>query len=63
MKTNFKPSKTVAHDENFKPSITGDKRDFTEKEFEEFIENSGAVGSFMVFRSEKKDSEMGIDNL
>ena len=33
------------------------------EEFEDFIVNTGAAGSFMIFRSEKKDKEMGIDEL
>ena len=39
------------------------KKDLTKEEFEEFMIKSGAGGSFMVFRSNKKDDEMGIDKL
>ena len=35
----------------------------TEEEFEEFVSKSGAAGTFMIFRSTKKDDEMGIDEL
>jgi hypothetical protein len=63
MKTNFKSSKTVTHDENFKEPMAGEKKDFTEEEFEEFILKTGAAGSYMVFRSAKKDDELGLDEL
>jgi len=33
------------------------------EEFEEFVIKSGAAGSFMIFRSSKKDDELGIDEL
>ena len=39
------------------------EKEITAEEFEEFIVKSGAAGSFMIFRSEKKESEMGIDEL
>ena len=35
----------------------------TQEEFEEFIVKSGAKGSFMVYRTDKKDEELGIDEL
>lgn len=38
-------------------------KEFSKSEFEEFMIKSGASGSFMVFRSDKKDSELGIDEL
>ena len=63
MKTNFKSSNTVTHEKNIKEPIAGSKKDFTEEEFEEFILKTGAVGSYMVFRSGKKDDEMGLDSL
>ena len=40
-----------------------DKKDYSQKEFEEFVSKSGAAGSFMIFRSEEKDTELGIDQL
>ena len=43
--------------------MTDEKRDLTKEEFEEFIHKSGAKGSFMVYRSTKKDEELGIDEL
>tara|TARA_Y100000590_G_scaffold86224_1_gene96596 strand:+ start:6794 stop:7015 length:222 start_codon:yes stop_codon:yes gene_type:complete len=40
-----------------------DEKEITAEEFEEFIVKSGAAGSFMIFRSDKKETEMGIDEL
>ena len=39
------------------------QKNLTIEEFEDFIVKSGAAGSFMVFRSNKKDDELGIDEL
>ncbi len=63
MKTNFEKSITVEHPKESLPPKNGGKKDFTQSEFEEFILESGAVGSYMIFRSENKDDEMGIDEL
>lgn len=62
LKTNFKK------DESDKPTTSNNdvepsKKDLTQEEFEEYISKSGAKGSFMVYRSEKKDEELGIDEL
>ena len=40
-----------------------DEKEISAEEFEDFIVKSGAAGSFMIFRSEKKETEMGIDEL
>jgi hypothetical protein len=39
------------------------KKDFTESEFEEFMSKTGASGSFMIFRSTKKENELGLEEL
>lgn len=62
MKANFKLSKnhsdaSVTHEQNEKES------QITPEEFEEFVIRSGATGSFMVFRSEKKEDELGVEEL
>ena len=62
MKTNFK-NKDVDHGDKIITPKSGNKKDFTEEEFEEFILNSGAVGTYMIFRSTNKDDEMGMENL
>lgn len=35
----------------------------SQEDFEDFIVKSGAKGSFMVYRSTKKDDELGMDSL
>ena len=39
------------------------KKDITQDEFENLIIRKGASGSFMVFRSDKKEEELGLDQL
>jgi hypothetical protein len=58
MKTNFRKNvDEVVHVE------TTEKKDLTKEEFEEYINKSGAKGSFMIYRSDKKDEELGLDEL
>jgi hypothetical protein len=60
MKTNFKVRKTdIDKNSNIKSNTTN----ITKDEFEDFIIKSGASGSFMIFRSDKKDDEMGLEEL
>tara|TARA_Y100000817_G_scaffold301775_1_gene282065 strand:+ start:280 stop:459 length:180 start_codon:yes stop_codon:yes gene_type:complete len=59
MKSNFKPNKPT----NDKSKKIKKSDEMTEEEFEEFVSKSGAAGTFMIFRSTKKDDEMGIDEL
>jgi hypothetical protein len=40
-----------------------EKKDLTQEEFEDYIIKSGAKGSFMVYRSTKKDEELGLDEI
>ncbi len=65
MKTNFK--KIESQDSNKKELETADKdsqeKPLTQEEFEEYVINSGAKGSFMVYRSNSKEDELGIDEL
>ena len=73
MKTNFKKEKEVEnHDKSDKNSkntdltkdeIKNNSSELTQEEFEEFIIKSGAKGSFMVYRSDKKEDELGLDEL
>lgn len=60
MKTNFRKNEEKTNEE--KTEITNQK-DLSPEEFEKFIVSSGAKGSFMVYRSPKKDDELGMDNL
>lgn len=53
IRTNFRRKKPSEN----KPKINdlNQKRDLTKEEFEEFVIKSGSKGSFMVYRSKKKD--------
>jgi len=57
-KDNYKDKKPTGISE-----IYEQKGDMTDEEFEKFIIESGARGSFMIYRSQKKDDELGIDEL
>jgi|TARA_B100001105_G_C22206704_1_gene363563 hypothetical protein len=57
-KDNYKDKKPTAISE-----IYEQKGNMTDEEFEKFIIESGARGSFMIYRSQKKDDELGIDEL
>ena len=62
MKTNFKKSdKDTKNTEE--QNLDETRKKLTKEEFEEFVIKSGSKGSFMVYRSKKKDEEMGIDEL
>ena len=72
MKTNFKKQTNEASDNLTKynaehAKIDQNKEDTTKnltaEEYEDFILKSGAKGSFMIYRSKKKDDELGIDKL
>ncbi|MFZ0842918.1 MAG: hypothetical protein WAN80_03460 [Nitrosotalea sp.] len=64
MKTNFETKKNISSADNNKNSSTDNtKEDLTEEQFEELVSRSGAAGSFMIFRSQKKDDELGLDEL
>ena len=61
MKTNFK-TQNEDNNQHEKPETEMNKN-LTPEEFENFIIKSGAKGSFMVYRSKKKEDELGIDEL
>ena len=63
IKSNFKISKESKADEQKVEKEVETREDLSQKEFEEFVSKSGAAGSFMIFRSEEKDTELGIDQL
>ena len=60
MKTNFKKSDESDIEDQKKPT---NSNNLTKEEFVEFMIKSGAKGSFMVYRSTKKEDELGIDEL
>ena len=63
MKTNFRKNEDTLSQVNNKIDTDSEKKDLTQEEFEEYIAKSGAKGSFMVYRSTKKDDELGLDEL
>jgi len=63
MKTNFKKETNESSDNLTKYNDKDTAKDLTPEEFEDFILKSGAKGSFMIYRSKKKDDELGIDKL
>jgi len=66
IRANFRISKKGKHDvssEIPKNKEEEKKRDLTKSEFENFMVKSGAAGSFMVFRSDKKEDELGLEEL
>jgi hypothetical protein len=62
MKANFNIKKNDTL-EKIKNQTPAENDELTQEEFEEFIVKSGAKGSFMVYRSSKKDDEMGLDSI
>ncbi len=60
MKTNFKKIKSDKYSDEVKKEF---KRELTPEEFEEYVINSGARGSFMIYRSKNKDDELGLVEL
>ena len=63
MKSNFKKDKTDYSKYDDYNEVKKDERGLSKAEFEEFVEKSGARGSFMVYRTANKDDELGIDEL
>jgi len=63
MKTNFRKPDNNSTEEHCDVKSSSPQKDLTQEEFEEYISKSGAKGSFMVYRSTKKDEELGLDEL
>ena len=61
MKTNFKENEGKSSE--IKNENNSEKKDLTQEEFEDYIAKSGAKGSFLVYRSNKKEDELGLDEL
>ncbi|HWY36319.1 MAG TPA: hypothetical protein VNX68_16860 [Nitrosopumilaceae archaeon] len=61
MKANFK----ISNVKKEKPEVENSEKNkqVSSSEFEDFIIKSGAKGSFMVYRSNKKDDELGLEQL
>jgi len=64
MKANFNIKKNIDKSMDVTNDKTSeDSKKLTQAEFEAFIIKSGAKGSFMVYRSDKKDEELGLEEL
>lgn len=64
MKTNFrKKNEPEPNNKSTNNLIENEKKDLTREEFENHLLQSGAAGSFMVFRSKQKNDELGLDEL
>jgi len=61
MKANFKISNVDREKKNDENSEK--PKEASRSEFEDFIVKSGAKGSFMIYRSNKKDDELGLNRL
>jgi hypothetical protein len=63
VKANFSIKKNIDLDNSSSDVQSSNNKEITEEEFEDFIVKAGAAGSFMVFRSSKKEDELGLDEL
>ena len=63
MKTNFKKEEDTISKINEKETTDSEGENLTQEEFEEYIAKSGAKGSFMVYRSNNKDDELGLEQI
>lgn len=63
MKTNFRKNGNNSTESDKDVASDTEQKDLTKEEFEDYIVKSGAKGSFMVYRSNKKDEELGLDEL
>ncbi len=65
MKANFKINthEDSIISEKMVSNVSEPDKELTEEEFEEYMSKAGAVGSFMVFRSNTKKDELGLDSL
>jgi len=63
MKTNFRKNENPSSESDKKTISNTEQKDLTQEEFEDYITKSGAKGSFMVYRSNQKDEELGLEEL
>ena len=61
MKTNFRKNEANTNTEDIESEES--TKDLTREEYEEYIVKSGAKGSFMIYRTEKKDEELFIRSI
>ncbi len=64
MKTNFKKIQSPDNKETLEKPDLETEKELSQEEFEQYVINSGAKGSFMIYRDAKsKKDELGIDEL
>jgi hypothetical protein len=64
MKTNFKKIQSPDNKETLEKPDTETEKELSQEEFEQYVINSGAKGSFMIYRDAKsKKDELGIAEL
>jgi len=63
MKTNFRNEKDEKVEIQSQEIQSQETKEYTKEEFEEFMLKSGARGSFMVYRSDNKDDELGLEEI
>jgi hypothetical protein len=64
MKTNFKKIQSPDNKETLEKPDTETEKELSQEEFEQYVINSGAKGSFMIYRDAKsKKDELGIEEL
>ena len=64
MKTNFKKIQSPDNKETLEKPDLETEKELSQEEFEQYVINSGAKGSFMIYRDAKsKKDELGITEL
>ena len=64
MKTNFKKIQSTDNKETLEKPDLETEKELSQEEFEQYVINSGAKGSFMIYRDSKsKKDELGIAEL
>jgi len=63
LRTNFRKNENIESQNNNDIKDDSEKKDLTQEEFEDYVAKSGAKGSFMVYRSTKKEEELGLDEI
>ena len=64
MKTNFKKIQSTDNKETLEKPDLETEKELSQEEFEQYVINSGAKGSFMIYRDAKsKKDELGIAEL
>lgn len=64
IRANFKISKPAKNEDKKHVNTKMDKeKESAKDEWEEFMSKAGAAGSFMIYRSQKKEDELGLEEL